>query len=766
MSSSDSSFWKEAINSEIDSILSNHIWELVDLPPGNKSLGSKWIFKRKIKADGTSDKYKARLVVKGFKQKKGLDYFDTYSPVTRITSIRMLITLAAVYDLQIHQMDVKTAFLNEDLEKEIYMEQPEGFVVPGKKNKITGSNEVKSTSGYVFTIGGGAISWKSSKQTCITRSIMESEFIALDKASEEEEWLRNFLEDILYWPKLVALVCIHCDRQAAIDRSESMMYNGKSHHIKGRHNTVRELISSVIITIDYVKLKDNVSDPLTKGLSREGVERTSKEMGLRPRTSQHGGHSGVLVMMCYSHIVNFTRKQRTNQEVHAMIQPPGVKQRGDLDCASSNMVISYLMHSREKVNPMIINNDARVSLYMMDVDADGFRPILRINVVDRSFEGLMNSSLSPPRCWIVDNDLIDYESDGDHPMNMEDDCVHMKAVLLDLKDAKEYCRTGSQPVHFFYNGINLYHDQTFVDKKQLKLLLDGAAVRQSFDYWSSYSIMVNQIDGSFVYYFLAFIACIRGYAHMRKLKSIVEDDPDLCVISDRHISITNAFSRVYSRANHRLCMRHLTENICVNQYCGEYLYLFFAMAKVRCDDHITESLNSVLMDEREYPISYIFNSIAKKFGENFKERYAYVDGKKNIFVPCAEKILRDNKSANDSLYVTNPNGVLDQYMVFRNGVTTKVNLLERSCSCRKFDLVKMPCEHAMVALRAKYGDGVGYGNSIYEYYSPIYKAASYLLAYSEAINVVPPEPEWNVPQELLDTKISPPLRSQTQKKES
>ncbi|XP_070020492.1 uncharacterized protein [Nicotiana sylvestris] len=87
MSSSYSLFWKEAVNSEIQSILDNHTWELVDLPPGNKPLGSKWIFKRKIKADGTIVKYKARLIIKGYRQKEGLDYFDTYSPVTRITSI-------------------------------------------------------------------------------------------------------------------------------------------------------------------------------------------------------------------------------------------------------------------------------------------------------------------------------------------------------------------------------------------------------------------------------------------------------------------------------------------------------------------------------------------------------------------------------------------------------------------------------------------------------------------------------------------------------
>ena len=116
------SFWKEAIKSEIDSILQNHTWELVDLPQGNKPLGSKWIFKRKLKPDGTIDKYKARLVIKGYKQKEGEDYFDIYSPVSRITTIRIILAIAALRNLDVHQMDVKTAFLNGDLEEEIYME--------------------------------------------------------------------------------------------------------------------------------------------------------------------------------------------------------------------------------------------------------------------------------------------------------------------------------------------------------------------------------------------------------------------------------------------------------------------------------------------------------------------------------------------------------------------------------------------------------------------------------------------------------------------
>ena len=443
------------------------------------------------------------MSAKGYRQKEGLDYFDTYSPVSRITSIRTLIAIAAVYNFDIHQMDVKTTFLNGELDEEIYMEQPEGFVLKGQESKvcklvkslyglkqapkqwhekfdhtllthgfkinesdkcvyiksndktcvivclyvddmlIMGSNkdvinktkkmlnssfdmkdlgqadvilgiqikrnsegyvltqshyaekilrrfgqfdckpaatpfdagckleknkgdaisqleysqvigslmylmnstrpdlayaisrlsrytsnpaqehwdalvrvlrylkntldyglhytkyppvvegfsdanwisdttESKSTSGYVFTLGGAAISWKSSKQKCIARSTMESEFIALDLAGEEAEWLKNFLEDIPMWPKPVTAICIHCDSMATQSRDKSHVYNGKSRHIRRRHNTLKKLLSNGIISIDYVKSKENIADPLTKGLPRERLLFTSRGMGLKP----------------------------------------------------------------------------------------------------------------------------------------------------------------------------------------------------------------------------------------------------------------------------------------------------------------------------------------------------------------------------------------------------------------------------------------------------------------------------------------------------
>ena len=86
------------------------------------------------------------------------------------------------------------------------------------------------------------------------------------------------------WPKPVPAICIHCDSQSAIGRAQNHMYNGKSRHIRRRHNTVRQLLSNEIISIDYIKSKENIADPLTKGLTKEQVYSSSKGMGLKPIT--------------------------------------------------------------------------------------------------------------------------------------------------------------------------------------------------------------------------------------------------------------------------------------------------------------------------------------------------------------------------------------------------------------------------------------------------------------------------------------------------
>ena len=136
MTLSDAPLWKESINSEIESIIHNHTQEILDLSHGVKYVGCKWIFSRELKLNGYIEKYKARLVAKGFKQKKGVDYFDTFAHVTKISSIMVLIALTPVHNLVIHQMDAKTTFLNEELEEEIFMDQFAGCMVPREEEKF------------------------------------------------------------------------------------------------------------------------------------------------------------------------------------------------------------------------------------------------------------------------------------------------------------------------------------------------------------------------------------------------------------------------------------------------------------------------------------------------------------------------------------------------------------------------------------------------------------------------------------------------------
>ena len=508
MQSRDSAFWREAVDDEMDSILSNNTYDIVDLPQGCKAIGCKWIFRKKYHTDGSIQTFKARLVAKGFRQKEGIDYFDTYAPVARTTTIRVLFALASLHNLYVHQMDVKTAFLNGDLDEEVYMEQPEGFVLPNNEHKVCklkksiyglkqapkqwhvkfdnailsngfrhnngdkclysktcknyviivclyvddmlilsddmkGIEETKrflsstfkmkdlgevdtilgikvtrhsggfalgqahyiekvlnkfshlkakeantpfdhskplvkhsgravaqleyasvigsfmyaaqctrpdisfavsklsrftinpsvdhwkaigrvlgylkktknlclhyskfpsilegytdaswianlgdnlSTTGWVFTLGGGAVSWGSKKQTCISHSTMEAEFIALAATGKEAEWLRDLLIEIPIIKEDVSTISIHCDSQATLARAYSGVYNGKSRHISLRHGYVSELIQRGVISISYVRSSENLADPFTKPLTRDLVEKTSKGMGLKLPKSVH-----------------------------------------------------------------------------------------------------------------------------------------------------------------------------------------------------------------------------------------------------------------------------------------------------------------------------------------------------------------------------------------------------------------------------------------------------------------------------------------------
>jgi len=127
--------WKNAMDTEIQAIEKNNTWELVKLPKGMKKIGVKWVFKTKLNEKGEVDKHKARLVVKGYAQRQGIDYNKVFSPVARWDTIRMLLSLAALRGWEVFQLDVKSAFLHEELNEVVYIEQPEGYIRRGEEHK-------------------------------------------------------------------------------------------------------------------------------------------------------------------------------------------------------------------------------------------------------------------------------------------------------------------------------------------------------------------------------------------------------------------------------------------------------------------------------------------------------------------------------------------------------------------------------------------------------------------------------------------------------
>jgi hypothetical protein len=128
--------WEDSMTEEYQSIMKNELWEIVPRPKSKDVVSSKWLFKIKHVVDGSIEKYKERFVARGFSQKEGIDYEETFTPVAKYTSIRTIIALAAKMKWKLHQMDVKTTFLNGVIEEEVYIEKPQGFEVEERNSHV------------------------------------------------------------------------------------------------------------------------------------------------------------------------------------------------------------------------------------------------------------------------------------------------------------------------------------------------------------------------------------------------------------------------------------------------------------------------------------------------------------------------------------------------------------------------------------------------------------------------------------------------------
>ena len=502
--SPDKAKWLNAMEKEMDSLHANDVWNLVELPEDRKAVGSKWVFKLKVGADGSVERHKARLVAQGFSQKFGSDYDETFCPVVRLESLRTVIALAVQNGLKIHQVDVTTAFLNGELLEEVYMKQPKGFIVKGQEhlvcrlkrsiyglkqsprcwnyaldtklkkmgfiptasdpciymssegemfvigvyvddivlagksdkrieevkktlakqfdikdmgklhyflgmkviqNEETGEvwigqpaytesllqkfgmekakpvstpvdtsvklvkatededcvdhslyqsavgsllylsvgtrpdityavsnvakfcakpskqhwtavkrimrylqgtinfgllfnrcgskkfvgfsdadwagdlDDRKSTSGYLFQIGGGAVTWRSKKQTCVALSTAEAEYMALASAVQEAIWMRQLTDELGNGP--TEATTIFEDNQSAICMAKNPQFHGRAKHIGIKYHFIREQVSSGTVKLEYCPTKEMIADMLTKGLHRDQFTKLRDMAGVK-----------------------------------------------------------------------------------------------------------------------------------------------------------------------------------------------------------------------------------------------------------------------------------------------------------------------------------------------------------------------------------------------------------------------------------------------------------------------------------------------------
>jgi hypothetical protein len=163
-----------------------------------------------------------------------------------------------------------------------YSVYPSVLEVYSDSNWITNADEMKATSGYIFTLGGGIVSWRSCKQIILTKSTMQAELAALDTASTEVKWLRELLMDLLVVEKPITVILINYNNQMMITKVKNSQNNMKSNkHVKCGLKSVRKLRSFGVIDVDYIQTAKNLADPFTKGLSDTMIDNASKEMGLR-----------------------------------------------------------------------------------------------------------------------------------------------------------------------------------------------------------------------------------------------------------------------------------------------------------------------------------------------------------------------------------------------------------------------------------------------------------------------------------------------------
>eukprot|EP00253_Pinus_taeda_P035928 PITA_35928 len=348
----------------------NEAWDLVELLAARKPIGSKWMFKKKTNAEGKVEKYKARLVVKGYSQVLGIDFGDIFSSVAKVASIRLLLYIFVDFYFEVEHMDVKTTSLHGDLEEEIYMKQPEGFALKGKKELCSKTQEEeddmsrvpyasavdslmyvmvcarpdfahavavlsrfmskpgkkhwttvkqvfrylcgtsdyglcyqgrptlervfnihgfvdtkwvgdldqrRSTSGYVFNLFGGVVSWMSKKQFVVVLSNKEAKYMAATYGSKEAVWLQRLCSSM---GLVQGAIRIDCDSQSEISLAKNPTYHSNTKHIDVQYHFVRDMIEDKNVLLEKLDTLKNTANALIESVSSEKFPWCRETMGI------------------------------------------------------------------------------------------------------------------------------------------------------------------------------------------------------------------------------------------------------------------------------------------------------------------------------------------------------------------------------------------------------------------------------------------------------------------------------------------------------
>ncbi|RVW77397.1 Retrovirus-related Pol polyprotein from transposon TNT 1-94 [Vitis vinifera] len=255
--------WKKAVQDEIDALEKNGTWTITDLPVGKRPVGCKWIFTIKYKADGSVERFKARLVARGFTQSYGIDYQETFAPVAKLNTIRILLSLAVNQDWCLQQLDIKNAFLNGDLEEEVYMEIPPGFEGSMAKNQIKEGN--CSLSKKIHT--------RLLKETgMLGCKPIDTPMDSQKKLGIEKEVHRSKKQSVVARSSAEAEYKALAQGISAISIAKNPVHHDRTKHVEIDRHFIIEKVTSETIKLNYVPTKHQTADILTKALPRPNFE--------------------------------------------------------------------------------------------------------------------------------------------------------------------------------------------------------------------------------------------------------------------------------------------------------------------------------------------------------------------------------------------------------------------------------------------------------------------------------------------------------------